>query len=324
MYERPAGLTDAEVALALREGWLLDVMELDYAAVGFGGYHWTAVDAAGTRWFATASRVTDPTDIADLYATMEAARDLADAGLAFVVPPVRAANGEVVRQAGAGYAITVFPFIDGVPLTWRDVLSPADRLVVVHMLAALHTAASPRRPVPVRDLNPRSRVELERALSGRDGPWLGGAYREAVRALISDHADALMTALTAYDALVDEVAATSSPVLTHGELHPGNLIRQSGSFCLIDWDTAGLAPPERDLWSILSDTGAEGARYAELTDHQVSQAALDLYRQRWDIDEIGLTLADLKAAHHRDQDTEVGWAALVAAVRGLASASERV
>jgi spectinomycin phosphotransferase len=299
-------------------------MQLDYAAVGFGGYHWTAVDAAGARWFATASRVTDPTDIADLRATMEAARDLADVGLGFVVAPVRAANGEVVSQAGASYAISVFPFIDGVPLNWTDVLSPADRLLVVDMLAALHTAASPRRPVPVRDLNPRSRAQLETALSGPGGPWLGGPYSEAARALISDHADALMTALTAYDELVDEVAATSSLVLTHGELHPGNLIRQGGSFQLIDWDTAGLAPPERDLWSILSNTGPEGARYAELTDHQVSRAALDLYRQRWDIDEIGLTLADLKAAQHRDKDTEVGWAALVAAVRGLASASERV
>src|SRR5215469_4398732 len=179
MYERPAGLTDAEVADALRERWLLDVMELDYAAVGFGGYHWTAVDAEGARWFATASRVTDPTDIADLRATMEAARDLADAGLGFVVAPVRAANGEVVSQAGASYGMTVFPFIDGVPLNCTDVLSPADRLLVVDMLAALHTAASPRRPVPVRDLNPRSRAQLERALSGRDDPWLGGPYSEA-------------------------------------------------------------------------------------------------------------------------------------------------
>jgi len=297
-------------------------MELDYAAVGFGAYHWTAVDAAGARWFATASRVTDPTDIADLRATMEAARDLADAGLGFVVAPVRAANGEVVSQAGASYAISVFPFIDGVPLNWTDILSPADRLLVVDMLAALHTAASPRAPVPVRELNPRSRAQLEKALSGRDDPWLGGPYSEAARALISDHADALMTALTAYDELVDEVAATSSLVLTHGELHPGNLIRQGGGFQLIDWDTAGLAPPERDLWSILSNTGPEVARYAELTDHQVSQAALDLYRQRWDIDEIGLTLADLRAAQHRDNDTEVGWAALVASVQGLAAGSE--
>lgn len=322
MYERPAGITDAEVADALRERWLLDVVELDYAAVGYGGYHWTAVDTAGARWFATASRVTDPADIADLRATMTAVRELADAGLDFVVAPVPAIDGAVVSQSGASYAITVFPFIDGVPLHWRDALSPTDRLLVVHMLAALHTAARPRRPVPIRDLNPRSRGQLEIALRERDRPWRGGPYSEAARALISNHADALMTALAGYDELVEEVAATSSLVLTHGELHPGNLIRSGDTFRLIDWDTAGLAPPERDLWSILSDTGAETARYAELTDHQVSRAALALYRQRWDIDEIGLTLADLRGPHHQDKDTEVGWAALVASVQGLAASSD--
>ena len=57
MYERPADLTDAELAAALRRYWALDIPGVSYAAVGYGGYHWTATDATGTRWFATASRL---------------------------------------------------------------------------------------------------------------------------------------------------------------------------------------------------------------------------------------------------------------------------
>src|SRR4029077_13351490 len=71
-------------------------------------------------------------------------------------------------------------------------------------------------------------------------------------------------------------------VITHGEPHPGNIIRvapnadadglaaaddaaagatggagpASGAIMLIDWDTVGLAPPERDLWMAAHQTRA--------------------------------------------------------------------
>jgi len=320
--ERPADLTDAEVADALRLHWRLDVTAVRYAPVGYGAFHWTAVDTAGSQWFATASRVASGAEAADLRATMDAARRLADAGLDFVVAPVEASTGEAVIPAGPGYAITLFPFADGVPLSWTHALSPHDRLSVTDMLAALHTATSLSGPVPIRSLSPLSRAELEISIRERGRAWRGGPYSEAARALVSEHADGLVTALAAFDDLVADVAASSSQVLTHGEPHPGNLIRHDAGFRLIDWDTARLAPPERDLWSILSGTGAEAARYTELTGHDVSQAAVALYRLRWDIDDIGLLLADFRADHRQDKDTEVGWAGLVAAVHRVVSAAK--
>jgi spectinomycin phosphotransferase len=39
-------------------------------------------------------------------------------------------------------------------------------------------------------------------------------------------------------------------LVTHGEPPPGNILRAAGKLRLIDWDTAGLALPERDLWSV--------------------------------------------------------------------------
>ena len=55
MEERPEGLADAEVAAALARHWDLVVSDLRYLPVGFGGYHWSADDADGGRWFVTAS-----------------------------------------------------------------------------------------------------------------------------------------------------------------------------------------------------------------------------------------------------------------------------
>jgi spectinomycin phosphotransferase len=141
---------------------------------------------------------------------------------------------------------------------------------------------------------------------------------------VSRHAAGLVAALAHFDDLAAQVAAADADlVVTHGEPHPGNLIRRGASYLLIDWDTAGLAPPERDLWWVLSGAGsgsaAEAARYAELTGHQLSQPALALYRLRWDLDDVGLLLADFRGPHRQNEDTEQGWAALDAAVQRLAS-----
>ena len=321
MYERPAGLADAEVSGALRQHWQIDVAELRYAPVGYGGYHWTAVDDAGARWFVTANRLTGPADLADLDATMRTARDLADAGLSFIVAPARAGLDEVVIHAWPDYAMSVFPFIDGVPGQWGDTFSAPDRAAMTDMLAELHSAGQPAGPVPVRDLSPRSRTNLEISLRERGRPWCGGPYAEPARALVSEHADGLENALAVFDDLAAQVAASSMPVLTHGEPKPNNVIRHRGALLLIDWDTVGLAPPERDLWWILSGSGAEAARYAELTGHDVSQQALSLYRLRWDLDDIGLFLADFRAAHGQDKDTEAGWDGLVETVQRLVAAA---
>jgi spectinomycin phosphotransferase len=321
VHERPAGLADAAVAAALVRHWQLDVADLRYAPVGYGGYHWTAVDDAGGRWFVTASRLAGPADLADLQATMRAARALADAGLEFVVAPMRTRRGEVVIHGWPEYAISVFPFVDGVPGQWGDTFSTPDRAAMTEMLAVLHTAGAPAA-APVRDLSPRSRTHLEISLRERGRPWRGGPYAEPARALVAEHADGLATALAVFDDLAAQVASCAL-VLTHGEPKPNNLIRRGDDLLLIDWDTVGLAPPERDLWWILSDSGAEAARYAELTGCEVSPQAVSLYRLRWDLDDVGLLLADFRAAHKQDKDTEAGWAGLVATVQRLVASARR-
>ena len=324
MHERPADLSDADLAAAVRQYWRLAVAEVRYAPVGYGGYHWTVLGTAGLQWFATASRLTGAGDVADLRATMRAARELADAGLDFVVAPVPARGGDVLIEGVPGYAISLFPFADGIPVQWGEALGASDRVAVTELLAVLHTAGPLVGGVPVRSLSPRSRHYLDDSLRERGRLWRGGPYAEAARALVSKHASGLAAALADFDDLAAQVAAVDAGlVLTHGEPHPGNLIRRGADYLLIDWDTAGLAPPERDLWWVLSDSGTEAARYAELTGRQVSEPAVAFYRMRWDLDDVGLLLADFRGPHRKDEDTEQGWAALGAAVRRLAS-SEKI
>jgi len=107
-------------------------------------------------------------------------------------------------------------------------------------------------------------------------------------------------------------------VITHGEPHPGNVILMPadgagparGGIMLIDWDTVALAPPERDLWMVATETGDELHRYTELTGRPVGATALELYRLRWALDDLSCFLRDLRAPHRRTPGTEHTWQAL--------------
>ena len=112
-------------------------------------------------------------------------------------------------------------------------------------------------------------------------------------------------------------------MITHGEPHPGNVIRlpgrhpargeagQAGArLALIDWDTVGLAPPERDLWMVATESGDEVRRYAELTGRPVDPAVLEFYRLRWALDDLSCFVRDLRAPHRRTPGAEDNWAGL--------------
>lgn len=304
--------------------WQLDLAGLLYLAAGFGGYHWKAVETSGRCWFVTLTRIDAQPKLADLAATMATARGLAAAGRGFVVAPVPAVDGRLVVAARRDYAVTLFPFADGVPGRWGDALTAADRQAVIEMLAELH-ATGPHVPLPPVRPPGLDRLEtLDRAVRERARSWRSaGPYAEAARALVCEHADALLAAAERFRALAATVASRREQVITHGEPHSGNLIRGPAGLLLIDWDTAGLAPPERDLWWLVPAGGradSVAARYQQLTGRAVSEPAVAMYRLRWDLDDVCLFLADFRAPHDRNQDTETAFAGLAAGVRALAAA----
>lgn len=326
--ERPANVADATVAAALRAYWGLAVNRLDYLPVGYGGYHWAATVTGGRRFFVTLSAVTSDDEFAHIAATMAVAASLADSShLSFVNGPVRTLSGQPAARLQPDWAVIVTPFADGEPGQWGDELSASDLAEVTSMLASLHSCAAPAG-TPVRNPELAGRNLLEILLGERAGSWFDvGPYGEPARELIADHATGLRRALGTFDDLIGQAAAPGATVLTHGEPHPGNLIRHCGSFLLVDWDTAGLALPERDLWWVLPDPETDpdafatlANLYTDLSGRAVDPAALALYRLRWDLDDISLFLREFRAPHQRTADTKKAWAGLDAAVRRVAAA----
>ncbi|MBO0683408.1 MAG: phosphotransferase [Candidatus Dormibacteraeota bacterium] len=142
-----------------------------------------------------------------------------------------------------------------------------------------------------------------------------GPLRGAARALLTSQVGRVREFLQTFDSLAEEVVAARLPsVVTHGEPHPANLISAGGRLLLVDWDTAALAPAERDLWMLDAAGSDDLARYEKATGRPVNAAAIRLYRLRWRLEDICLYLRVLRSSHGRTADTEHAWRSLALSV----------
>ncbi|WTW98840.1 aminoglycoside phosphotransferase family protein [Streptomycetaceae bacterium NBC_01309] len=335
MKEQPTDLGDTSLHDALA-AWGVNPVAMAYAPVGFGDHHWTVDDADGRRWFATVADLAekshcgpDPdTALEGLRRAMDTAAALADpagGGLEFAVPPLRVpGTGDTVTRVGDRYALSVFPHVVGKSGHFGDEPDAHERGLMIDLLARLHSAAPPARvPVAAPALPSRGLPESALADARAGGaPWTGGPYAEPARALLAEHAGTLRRRLDELDQGTAQLADAPAhprraPVVTHGEPHPGNLLRGVGDRRhLVDWDTVGLAVPERDLWHVVRDPG-DLDRYADATGRTPDPAALAFYRLRWSLADIAEFVATFRAPHTRTPDTDDAWRYLRATLADL-------
>lgn len=286
MLSQPGDLQVESVAAALG----LDAAAMVYRPVGFGSHHW----AVGAEWFVTVDdletkrlTVADSLDAAfdRLDRALDAARGLS---AEFVVAPV----GPLVRLGR--YAAARYPFMAGESFDWGSYPAGEHREAVLAMLVRVHGAVSP--PAPVDDFGVPHRDALEAALGGAV-VGNAGPFAQRAAAVISDGARRIRRLLDRYDTL----AAGADPgrsVLTHGEPHPGNTLRTADGWKLIDWDTALIAPPERDLWLLGGDLSA----YTKATGVEVRPELLEMYRLRWDIADLAVEVDRFRRPHTGSAD----------------------
>jgi spectinomycin phosphotransferase len=304
------GVEESAIVSALSEGWGFDVESLAYAAVGAGSYHWLVTGPDGKRGFVTVDDLDGKLWLGDaresvlagLERAFQTARTLADHGLPFVTAPVATHGGETVRRLGPRHTVALFPFVDGEAGRWGEPTS-AERAAVFELLARLHgstsavsaTATSLGLQIPGRHV-------LEAALRELDEPWTGGPFSEPARAGLARHASAIVELLALADRLAADVERRGAPwVITHGEPHPGNVMRSGEGYVLVDWDTVALAPPERDLWMLAGD-GAEA--YVRATGHEPDEVAVDFFRLTWDLKDLAEYLNVFRSPHSHNEDTE--------------------
>jgi aminoglycoside phosphotransferase (APT) family kinase protein len=317
VFTRPTDVADTDIGVLLGQAWGHDVESVEYLAVGFGSHHWRAVTPSAT-WFVTVDDLVakrrEPGEPLHrvrerLLAALATAGALRDAGYDFVVAPVPTAAGGVACDLDERYVVAVYPHVDGRTHRHGDFADPAGRDAVVGRLAALHRAPDHcRRFAMAETFDLARRADLFDAMADLGGPWDTGPFAEPVRALLARHAGAVVSAFDTYDALTEAARARSDRfVLTHGEPHPGNTITTDCGVVLVDWDTALVAPPERDLWDVVGQDPTVSDRYEALTGRPVDHDVVELYRLAWALTEIGIYVSDLRRPHERTDDTTEAW-----------------
>jgi spectinomycin phosphotransferase len=329
MLTPPDGLPEQALAAALARGWGLAVASMAYRPVGFGSHHWEVLDGSGGRWFVTADDLATRRRARDeppgaayarLRASLAAAGDLRDHGRRYVVAPLSTLDGEPLVLVADRFGVAVHPFVDGESFAWGGFASPAHRRAVLDMVVDVHAAPEPvRRRALADDFTIPHRDELEAALEPAGDIEDTGPYAGAMSALLAEHAVPIRRLLARYDMLVLEGRAQPSrAVLTHGEPHAGNTIRAtSGDWLLIDWDTALVAPPERDLWILDPGDGRVLAAYAEATGVPALPSMLELYRIRWDLADLAMEVSRFRGRHPGSLDDDKGWEILRSLVAQL-------
>ena len=305
-----AAVDEAELLAVLRERWLLDVYAVAYAPVGFGSKHWMATGRDGQRWFVTADALAPAgsATFTDLDAALHTAAALHDRGLAAVVAPLRTGGGAALERIGTHHVVAVYPYVTGHAGSFGDPVSDNDRADVLDLLARLHTTAVPACPTVRTDaLRVDRRKALDAALADLDRPWHSGPHAEPVRAALRRDQAALRHALATYDAAAQvlRAASTASRVATHGEPHPGNLIRTENGLRLVDWDTVLVAPPERDLWLLARDGMSDeqvAAEYTARTGRRADPRGMRLQRRRWALADVAIFTDDVRHPHADDAE----------------------
>jgi spectinomycin phosphotransferase len=155
------------------------------------------------------------------------------------------------------------------------------------------------------------RRHLESALTELDRTWLGGPFAEPGRHVVAEHASDVAELLALADRLAADVARRGAKhVITHGEPHAANVMRGGHRIALIDWDTVGLAPPERDLWMVVGEDGEGAAAYADATGHRIDPDAISFFRLAWDLDDTAAFITELRSPHSDNEDTRHAFEAL--------------
>jgi spectinomycin phosphotransferase/16S rRNA (guanine(1405)-N(7))-methyltransferase len=300
VYTRPPSIDDDQIVAFLAR-WGVHATRVEYRAVGFGSHHWE-VTAENARWFLTIDDLHAKRGVAELAAALRTAHELRTHGRPFVVAPIPSERGELVVALDDRYVGALYGYVAGETDDYGEYDNDDDRRAVLRLLSSLHTAPT--------DLGTRVEdfVLEHRAQLTDDLPWGSGPYAPRARAVLAAQREHVETELARYDKLAAMTATQRDQfVVTHGEPHRANTIRTEKGLVLIDWDTALIAPRERDLWMVVDADSPLLAEYETAVGATTHPAFFALYALQWDLMEVAGYLAFFRADHEDTADAAESW-----------------
>jgi hypothetical protein len=308
----PTAISRGDVERLIKEAWGVSVVSLEYLPVGFGSHHWLAADEQGVRHFVTVDELSADSSTGNeisklgflLRRALEAASDLREFGCDFVVAPIPTMADSLFVQFNS-YVIALYPFIEGQVFSLEESLGEVQRDQILRLVVVLHTVPVTAIRAPAADDFVVPWLD-ELDCSVRQGKQGGsiGPYAAIASQLLIDNEAGIRRLRARYRALVAQyLSDPGRVVVTHGEIHPGNVMLTSKGWTIVDWDTILVAPPERDLWRLARGGVSELRAYAEATGTSPDQRLIDLYRSRWDVAEIASFAAVFRKPHEDTEDS---------------------
>jgi Ser/Thr protein kinase RdoA (MazF antagonist) len=276
-------LQDIRQVLISDYGVATDSVEL--LALGSEAYTYAA-RAGATRYFV---KLHDPDGLGELDFTLRLTYFLnKEGGIESVLPPLATSSG-ALRASFGPYPITVHPFIRGQSAAARGPLTENETMRIGRLVGDIHHATvTPEFTAGLIEHFDTGCIEVIGRLLARTSGV--GRTSGRVLSLLDQNRELLCQATDELRRLRDRVRF--GPIryaITHGDLTLGNfMLDEDGHFHVVDWNSALLAPVERDL-VFFSEAGAEAflsgyARTATL--EHVNIDMLSFFAYRWCLDGI--------------------------------------
>lgn len=302
MKAPPADFDVASLERALQECWSVRPESLAYLPVGFGDHHWRA-DCSDASYFVTLTdyRLTakSPEQLEQALQAVHALR------LPFAIAALPTTSDALVTRVSPHYSVTLFPWLDAVLPAHEDPVVSAQLVAALHRAWRIHPVNAPRE-----DFQMPHRAALHDALGALHLPLRTGPYAEPARTLLRTHASDVRAALELYDRWsVDALSDTRRWCLTHGE--PGvhnQLIAANNRRYLVDWESARIAPPERDLAALenpQSGVTAYAASYPESP--PLRPELIRLYQLWYALAETSVYILQFRRPHTDDANMSEAW-----------------
>jgi spectinomycin phosphotransferase len=230
----------------LRSAYGMAVDTLEFLVSGSEAYAYVA-RVGPTRYFV---KLHDPDGIQELDFTLRLADVLyREGGIAGVVPPIAALDGRL-RTALAPYPITVHPFVQGQSAGVRGPLTESDAIHVGMLVGRFHRCSAALQLMGRNTLTERFDTGciqvLDALLATTARP---DGMRGHVFDLLARNRDGVYEAMATLQRVRDQARAVPyRPAITHGDLTLSNLMAgEDGRFYVVDWNSALVAPAEKDL-----------------------------------------------------------------------------
>jgi spectinomycin phosphotransferase len=224
----------------------------------------------------------------------EAAAELGEQGLGFVLAPLRGVDRRVVHEVD-DRPVVVSPVVDGRPLhaTTKDEFDALGSLIT-----RLHLA-SVKVELPREDYQLPFESELHQGIAtAMTDDTSKGPYGKRIRELIHANHGHLEASHDELLQLASECRRDEAPlVLTHGEPNGNAVQATDGRLLLLDWGTAAMGPPERDWWDFT---------YLD-ADAVVRSGFRRFYELRFVLSEVAEYTARFVKDHAGDQDDDRMW-----------------